>query len=70
MRIYFKLEEIEKDPNTDKKLFCGLQKMTLDLESNIVKYHYKPKGLPENEIFYLVRSETGERARPDDCLKS
>ena len=31
MMIYFKLEDIRKDPKCDKKLFCGLQKMTIDL---------------------------------------
>ena len=56
MRIYFKQEEIKKDSNAEKKLFCGLQKMTIDLETNTVEYHYKSKDMPENETFYLVRS--------------
>ena len=43
--------------------------MTIDLEFNTVQYHYKQQGHPDNEIFHLVRSETSERVRPDDCLK-
>ena len=67
--VYLKLEEIKRNPEVDKKVYCGFEKITIDLETFTVKYHVKTPDLPENETFYLVRSETGKRIRPDNSLR-
>jgi len=67
---------MKTNPNADPKIYCGMERLTIDLSQKIngysegeVVYHFSRKGMPK-EKFYLIRGETAERTRPTDSLKS
>lgn len=76
MRIHFTTDDLKTNPNADPKIYCGMERLTIDISKKIdenicgeVTYHFRRKGMPE-EKFYLVRGKTAERVRPTDSLKS
>ena len=59
IRLHFKLDELMKDVRADRMLYCGHERMAIDLEDMSVLYHRMPEGLADGCQFKLVRGAPG-----------